>query len=307
MKIAAPPAAIDNPRAIALLAFSAATISTMHVMARWLSAEVHPFEIAFFRNLVVFAVTLPLVWRLGPGAFRTTRPGLHLIRGGLGIAAMLTWFYALSITPVAEATAISFTQVLFTTAGAALLLGDRLGWRRGSAMAVGFAGVLIMLRPGAEAFSVGGAVVLVSAAFWAASLLCTKVLTRTDPPQVCVFLATCVFLPISLLAALPFWRWPDGAALLMMLGIGLLSAVAHLAIAEALRVGEATAVMPIDFSRLLFAGAIGWAWLGEAPDAATWIGAPVVAGAALYIHWRESRDKARALAIPPARTGDQGS
>ena len=284
---------IDNPRAILLLAFAAATISTMHVMARWLSAEVHPFEIAFFRNIVVFAVTFPLVWRQGPGAFRTERPGLHLVRGGLGIVAMLTWFYALSITPVAEATAISFSQVLFTTLGAALFLGDRLGWRRGLAAGVGFAGTLVMLRPGAEAFDVGGVIVLVSAVFWAASLLCTKVLTRTDHPSVCVFFATCFFLPTSFVAALFVWSWPSGAALALMLAIGLLAAVAHLAMAHALKIGEATAVMPIDFSRLIFATLIGWIWLGELPDAMTWIGALIVVASALYITLRESRLKAR--------------
>ena len=282
---------IDNPRAILLLAFAAATISTMHVMARWLSAEVHPFEIAFFRNLVAFCVTLPLVWRMGPGAFRTTRPRLHLLRGALGIVAMLSWFYALSITPVAEATAISFSQVLFTTLAAALFLGDRLGWRRGLAAAVGFLGTLVMLRPGAGAFEIGGLIVLLSAMFWTASLLCTKVLTRTDHPSVCVFYASCFFLPTSFLASLFVWSWPSGEALLLMLVIGLLSAVAHLAMARALQIGEATAVMPIDFSRLIFATLIGWVWLGELPDATTWLGALIVVGSALYITWRESRMK----------------
>jgi drug/metabolite transporter (DMT)-like permease len=286
--------AIDNPRAILLLAFAAATISTMHVMTRWLSAEVHPFEIAFFRNLVVFCVTLPLVWRQGPGAFRTKQPRLHVIRGALGFVAMMTWFYALSITPVAEATAISFTQVLFTTIGAALFLGDRLGWRRALAAAVGFAGTLVMLRPGAGAFDVGGVVVVVSAVFWTASLLCTKVLTRTDHPSACVFFATCFFLPASFIAALFVWSWPSGDALLMMMAIGILAALAHLAMAEALRIGEATAVMPIDFTRLIFATLIGWLWLGEFPDATTWLGALIVVGSALYITWRESRQKAGA-------------
>jgi drug/metabolite transporter (DMT)-like permease len=285
---------VDNPRAILLLAFAAATISTMHVMARWLSAEVHPFEIAFFRNAVVFCVILPLVWRRGPGAFRTARPRLHLLRGALGITAMLTWFYALSLTPVAEATAISFTQVLFTTTGAALFLGDRLGWRRALAAAVGFAGTLVMLRPGAGAFDLGGVIALVSAVFWAASLLCTKILTRTDEPAVCVLFATAFFLPTSFLASLFVWSWPSGEALALMLAIGLLSAVAHLAMAHALKIGEATAVMPVDFSPLIFATLIGWAWLGEFPDAMTWLGALIVAGSALYITWRESQLKAGA-------------
>lgn len=288
---------LNNTRAILILALGSASISTMHVIARWLSEEVHPFEIAFFRNIVVFVLILPLVLRKGGGGFRTKRLGLNLLRGVFGICAMLTWFYALSITPVAEATAISFSQVIFTTLGA-VLLGDRLGWRRGLAVLAGFLGTLIILRPGLGVFSAGGVVVIVSTVFWAASLLCTKVLTRTDKPAFVVLFATAFFIPTSALAASFFWTWPTVEQLLVMGLIGLLAAVSHMCIAEALRIGEATAVMPIDFSRLLFAAVIGYFWLGEFPDLWTWVGAAVIIAAAVYITIREARQKKAAPAQP---------
>ncbi|MCB1714562.1 MAG: EamA/RhaT family transporter, partial [Candidatus Competibacteraceae bacterium] len=102
---------------------STALLSCMHGLVRYVSHTLHPFEIAFFRNLFGLAVVLPLVWRAGAAGFVTKRPGLQVLRGVIGMGAMLGWFYGLSVVPIAGATALSFTAAIFASLGAALFLG----------------------------------------------------------------------------------------------------------------------------------------------------------------------------------------
>ncbi|MCZ6448147.1 MAG: DMT family transporter, partial [Alphaproteobacteria bacterium] len=135
----------SNLRGILFMVVFAATISTMHGVVRYMSAEVHPFEIAFFRNLTVFLLMIPLLLRSGRSAWRSARPGLQAARGFIGAMAMLTWFYALSLVPLADATALSFTVVVFTTVCAIIVLRERVGIRRWSAIGIGVFGTLIIL------------------------------------------------------------------------------------------------------------------------------------------------------------------
>ncbi len=279
----------SNLRGILFMVVFAATISTMHGVVRYMSAEVHPFEIAFFRNLTVFLLMIPLLLRSGRSAWRSARPGLQAVRGFIGAMAMLTWFYALSLVPLADATALSFTVVVFTTVCAIIVLRERVGIRRWSAIGIGVIGTLIILRPGLQAVSLGALVVLVSSVLWAASLICVKVLSRTDSNVTIVFYSALYFTPLSLIPALFVWQWPTLEQLAMLVLIGAMAAVSHLAIAQSLREAEASVVMPLDFTRLIWAAAFGYVVLGEFPDFWTWLGGTVIFASTVYISYREGR------------------
>ncbi len=288
--------ASNNLRGILYMAFAAMTVSIMHVMVRWLSPEVHPLVIAFFRNLTALIVLGPMMLRQGRGAWKSGQPGLQAVRGVIGVAAMLTWFYGLYLLPVADATALSFTAVIFTAIGAILVLRERVGVRRWTAIAIGVVGTLIILRPGVQAVSAGALVVLLSSVLWAAALICVKVLTRTDSPVTIVFYSTVYFTPLSWVPALFVWQWPTWGQLGIMVAIGMLAALAHLGIAQAMREAETTVVMPIDFTRLIWAAAAGYLVFGEFPDLWTWIGAAIIFASTIYITYREGLTKRAVIA-----------
>lgn len=278
---------------MALMAVSACVVATLHTIARALTADYHAMQIAFVRTTVPLFFLVPMLVRQGrrDGTkwWYTARPGMQLLRGVVGAIAMMSWFLSLSMIPVGDATAITFSVVIFASIGAVVFLGERVGPRRVAAIAVGLMGTLIIVRPDVDAINVGAMVALVSSIFWAATLLVVKVLARSDSSPTIVFYASLYFTVFVTPFAVYFWKWPtlEDAALMVLTGI--LALVGQLALTGAMRQGEATAVVPVDFTRLLWAAGIGYFWFGEFPDLWTWVGGAVVFAATLYITYRESR------------------
>ncbi len=143
-----------------------AVLTCMHATVRHVSDGMHPFEIAFFRNLFGLIAILPLVLRAGIGSLESRQPGLQVLRSGFGLVAMLAWFYGLSVVPIAQATALSFSSVIFGSIGAALLLGEPMRLRRWSAVLAGFAGTLVILRPGFGDVDPAALIVVLSSVCW---------------------------------------------------------------------------------------------------------------------------------------------
>lgn len=294
-------AAIPGPIKGALFMTGAAFgFSIMNALVREVSSELHPFEIAFFRNVFALLFTLPWLLRAGAAGWKTTRPGLQLLRSVLGLAAMLTWFSSLALLPLAEATALNFTVPLFATVGAAIVLGEVVRARRWSATAVGFLGVIVILRPGFAELEPAMALPIVAAVFMAGSVLTVKKLSGSDSPETVVFYMNLILTPLSFVPALFVWQWPSGAALSMMVGIGLVGSLAHLLLTRAYVHGDASAIIPFDYARLPFVAAIGFLFFGEVPDFWTWVGAAVIAGSAIYIARREAQVARRRGAATPA-------
>jgi drug/metabolite transporter (DMT)-like permease len=268
-------------------------LGSMNVLVRYVSAEVHPFEIAFFRNLGQLVFLLP--WLMGNGlpALRTRRLKTHVVRAFTGLAAMLSWFSALSLMPVAEATALSFT--------APVILGETVRLRRWSATLIGFVGALVILRPGVAEFSWPAVLALVAAALMAVSALFIKSLSRDDSPTAIAFHMALMMTPLSLLPALMVWEMPSPEMLGWLVVLGATATVAHLGLNLAFAAADASAVLPYDFIRLPVAAALAYLAFGELPDAFTWIGAGVIFAATLYITHREARlGRVRATAPAPA-------
>lgn len=292
-----------NLRGMLLMAVSACLIALLHTIVRKLSADIHPMQIALFRTVVPLVVLVPMLVHQGRKSqtvwWRTARPGLQLLRGVMGAAAMVTWFFSLSLIPVGDATALSFSVVIFASVGAVVFLGERVGLRRWVAIAIGLAGTLIILRPGVQSINLGSLVALISSLFWAATLLVVKVLARSDSGMTIVFYSSVYFTVFASVPAIYFWVWPTTDQLALLVLLGLMALVAHLAMARALKEAETTAILPIDFTRLLWAAAAGYLWFGEFPDLWTWVGGAVVFASTVYITFRESRIKTPVAAAGP--------
>lgn len=249
----------------------------------------HPFQIAFLRNVCALAFMLPWLLHHGRGGLSTGRLNMHLWRAAVGLIGMLTWFSAVAYLPLAEAVALNFTAPLFATAGAALLLGEVVRARRWTATVIGFLGMLIILRPGFVEFTPLMTLPIIAACFMACSMLIVKSLSRTEAPAAIVLYMNLLLTPLSLLPALFVWRWPTLTEWALGLFVGCCAALAHIAFTRAFKLADASAIMPFDYMRLPFVAAVGYLLFAEVPDGWTWAGAAVIAGAAIYIAQRESR------------------
>ena len=278
----------NSTKGIALMLFATAIMSVMHALVRFVSADIHPFEIAFFRNLFGLMFLLPMLLHVGRAGFLSRQPKLQIMRALVGVVALLTWFYSLSIVPIAEATALSFTSALFASIGSVLFLNERMGVRRWSAIIIGFIGALIILRPGIEAMSLGAILVLISTLAWGVSVVLVKKLSRTDS-TICIVLWMSIAMTLmSFAPALWVWTTPTLAQLGWLALIGIIGSTGMLCVTEALRLTDATALMPLDFTRLIWASIIGFLLFAEIPDIWTWLGGLVIIASTTYITLREA-------------------
>ncbi len=265
---------------------------------RHLGQEMHPFEVAFFRNLFGLLVMLPWLWRIGFGVLKTKRLNLYVSRSFLSLLSMLCWFTALPMLPFEQAVALSFTAPLFATVCAALILHETVRARRWTATIVGFIGVLIIVRPdlagigpgsGMEgAFAVGATLAILSALTSAVLTIVVKNLARTEPSDAIVTYMVLLLTPMSLVPAVFVWQWPAADQWPWLVVMGVLGSLGHMCYMRAFAIADASAVMPYDYTRLLFAAAIGYLAFAEVPDLWTWIGAAVIASSAIYIAHRET-------------------
>lgn len=276
-------------RGVILMFASTFFLAAMHATIRHLSEAIHPFEIAFFRSAFALAVVAPWFYRQGLALLSTRRPGLHALRAVLNVFAMLAFFYALSITPLSTVTALDFTSPIFATLLAALILGEAVGPRRWTAIAIGFLGTVIILRPGFAAVGLGEILVLLSSLVWAFALLVIKKLSRTDSSATIIAHMALLTMPLTLVPALFVWQWPDGVQLLWLVLVGLLGGAGQLCMTEALRIADTALVMPIDFCKLPWVAAIAYLAFGEVPDAYTWLGGAIIFASSLYIAFHERR------------------
>ena len=261
----------------------------MHATVRHMTESYHPFELAFFRNsLALLFLAIPLA-RIGIAPLRTRNPRLHLLRGFLTTCSMLAFFTALSMTPLAQVTALAFTAPLFATLLAIVFLGEVVRTRRWIAIVIGFAGTLVILRPGIVEFDLGSVLTVVSAAVWGAAIIITRVLGRVESSHTITFYLALSMTVFSFVPATFVWVWPEPGQYLMLLLIAAFGTVTQLSVTQALRLGETAVVMPIDFFKLVWATAFGFVFFGESPDTMTLVGGGMIFISATYIAWRESQ------------------
>jgi drug/metabolite transporter (DMT)-like permease len=288
--LALPSKRLSAPVLAALLMMSSSGLfALMSAVIRYSAQNLPPFEVAFFRNLFGLAFMLPWLWGAGLGGLKTRRLRLYGWRAGIGLVSMLCWVTALSLLPFAQAITLSFTSPLFATVGAALILHETVRRRRWTATVVGFIGVLIVMRPGAAAFNLGTLLALISAMVGAGSTLIIRNLARTEPSAAIVTYMVLLMAPMSLFPALLVWEWPRADLWPWLVMTGALGSAGHFCLSRSLSLTEASAVMPYDYTRLVFAAVIGYFAFAEIPTAWTFVGAAVIIGSAIYIAHREAR------------------
>ena len=276
-------------RGIILMIASSMLFSIMHTAVRYLSAELHPVQIVFFRNLFGMIVFLPLVMRSGLTFFKTTKLPLHLLRAALNVCAMIAFFMALSMTPLARVNGLAFSAPLFTAVLSVILLGERFRLRRWSAIACGFIGTLIILRPGFAPIDLGSWLTLISAALWGMTMIVIRILGRTESSLTTTAYMITLLSLLSFVPALYVWQWPQQTAWMILLLIGVTGTAAQIALAEALKTAETTVVLPFDFLKIVWAAMLGFVLFAEVPTAYTWTGAAIIFASSFYVAYREQR------------------
>ena len=274
-------------RGIVLMCLSTVAFSIMHGLVRFVSEVLPPFQIAFFRNIFGLAFLLPLLMRYRFAVLRTKQIGLHALRGVINIAAMLMYFTALSISPIAKVTALGFTAPIFMAILAVIVLGERFRIYRWSAIFLGFVGILIILRPGLIVIDTGALLVIGSAVLWAVAMLIIKIQSRTESSLTIVAYMGIFLGVFSIAPALWVWQPFEIQTLGLMVLIGLFGSIAQMAISESLKETDPTALMPFDFLKLIWTAMIGAWFFAEIPDIFTWIGATVIFSSGLFIAFRE--------------------
>jgi len=286
-------------RAVVLMLCSTLCIATMNATIRHLSAVMHPFEIAFFRNLFGLLLISSLLLHAGLAPLRTTKIGLHAVRAGLNLAAMLAFVMGLSLETLAKVTALSFTAPLFATLIAIVILRERARLGRWIGLFAGFLGALVILRPGLDAVSTGGLLILASSAIWAFALIDIKVLTRTDSSLTITLYAAIFQVPLSLVPAAFFFRWPVGEEWGWLALVALSGTLAQLALTQAFREADTSVVMPVDFTKLVWASFIGYFAFAEVPGLWTLLGGIVVFASVIYIALGERRTRVTVVPAQP--------
>ena len=276
-------------RAVVAMLAAVAVFSLMDAGLKQLTTHYPPLQVAALRG----AASLPFVlaWALataGVGPLLRVRWSLHLLRGGLGITMMVAFVYAIGSLPLSTAYSIFFVAPLLITALSVPILGEKVGPRRWTAIAIGLVGVLVLLRPTGEGLlSLAALAVLLAALMYAVSAITVRVLARTDSTQsMMVWLMAMIAVGAGVLA-IPGWvplRAVDGW---LILGVGIAGALGQYAITEAFRRGEASLIAPLEYTALLWGVLLDASLWGVLPDRVTWLGAAIIVASGLYLLRRE--------------------
>lgn len=283
----------DRPVAgLAIRLFAIAVLSSMFALVKYVGEQgVHVIEILFYRYL--FGAVLTGGWtiyRQGFDGFHTKRFGGHALRAAFGIVAMGMNFWAVIILQMAEAATIGFTVPLIATVFSVIFLSEFVGIRRWAAVSIGFLGILIAIQPWQTSMPLFGAcVALAGATFGAVTMIIIRRLGSTETSTSIVFYYTILAVPIVGIGM--FWvaqphSW-DIIGLLLL--IGFLGTIGQLGLSESLRLANVAVVMPMDYSNLIFATAIGFVFWQQLPQASLWLGAPLIIGSGIYIALRERK------------------
>ncbi|WP_240782616.1 DMT family transporter [Roseococcus sp. SYP-B2431] len=291
-----------NPRAgrrRAILAILGAAIlfAAAAACVKALDGAVPLAQLVLFRSVFAFPVLLPLLRQAGGWReLRTTNPAGHLWRMVFGLIGMAGAFYGYATMPLAAVTALGFTMPLFLTVLAVPLLGESVGWRRGLAVLVGFGGVLLMVRPwgpggeGGDMPLVPSLAVLAASLSWALAMITIRRMGEAGESGVSIVLWFAIgSTGVAAIASLPGWVWPSAAQWGLLLGIGMVSALAQLLMTEAYRSGEPTLVAPFEYSGIVWTTLLGAVIWAEAPDLWDGAGILVLVASGLYIWHREAQ------------------
>ena len=277
-----------NVRGAIWMLASALAFTAMTTLVKFLGADYSPALQTFYRQVAGILVLAPIIVRDWRRAFYTTRPFILLFRSAAGTVAMILNFYAYQKMPLADANALSFTRSLWLAPLAFFVLRETLGPLRIGATVVGFAGVILMLTPSGHVhLDLPALAALASAFLFALTITGMKVMTRDHSPFTLLVYAAVLGLVFAIPPAMFEWRWPHPVDLILLVIMGVLGVVTQACYIKGMQIGDAAAMAPIDYTRLVFAVAAGALLFHQLPGPRTLIGAAIVVSATLYITWRE--------------------
>jgi len=293
---------IDNVKGALILMLAACGFSIMVALIKLVGQRLPVTQILFIRQLGMTVMLLPFLVSTFPSSLKTSHLRLHLLRIILALIAMMAGFTAIINMPLADATAIAFAKSFFVTIFAVLILKETVGLYRWSAVFIGFVGVLIMVRPGTDGFSVYGLLAIVGAAGAGMVMVIIRVLTRIDHASTILAYQA---VGVGLVMAIPaFIHWvpPTNYEWMLLIGIAVVSYFAQKANILAFTYGEASLLASLDYVRLLYATFLGWLIFTEVPASSTWIGAGIIILASIYTVHRERMRKRRLASDPHTRS-----
>lgn len=281
-----------NIRGILLVVVSGILLAIASAIGKQVVQELPPFQVAFARSFFMLVAMAPWLFRVGLANLTTRRPWLHIFRSFLSAVAVLAWFWALPRVPLADIAALEFTSPLWVFLAAILFLGEQSRLWRWGALVVGFAGVLIIVRPGFAEVSVGVIAVLASSVLFAANRILAKPLMRTDHPTTLIAWRT-VFLMLFMLGpALYVWEWPSAAGWGWLLLLGAVGMVNQFTTTWAIKLADFGAIEPANFLRLVWTALLGFAFFAEVPSLFTLAGGCIVIVSVVYVARRERQEAA---------------
>lgn len=307
---AAPAGAFEAPVAgIVLVTLGILVFGVQDVIIRQLSGEHAAMQIMFIRGLVALGpIGALMLWQGGREALRLAHPMLNIVRGLLMVVSYTAYYMAMAVMPIAEVTAIFFVSPIIVTLLSVVFLGEEVGARRWLAVAFGFAGVVVIVRPGAGALDPAALLPLIASLAYAGSIIITRRIGRSQSGASLAFVAMLVFVAVSGLAgaiigdgrleatgghpSLAFllrgWLWPDPVDALLIGACGLIAACGFYCLAQGYRVAPASVAAPFEFVAMpmaVFWGLVLWA---EVPPATTAIGIALIVASGLYVLHRET-------------------
>lgn len=263
-------------------------LTGMTTLAKLLGSELPSIQVIFFRALMGFCMAMPFLLRAGSGGLKTGRPWLMGTRAIVGSFTMMFGLYAVIHIPLADAITITFSRTLFVAILAVLILREVMGPRRIAVTLIGFVGVLIMVRP-TGAIEPAALIAVAGAFCGGLTIILIKILSRTESTAIQVAYAAIAGLIVTGIPTYMQWVTPTWTQLGLLILMGVVSVTGQTCFIKGYAVGEATAIAPIDYTRLIFAGIAGFIFFGDMPDEITIGGAIIIVGASLYLTYREAR------------------
>lgn len=275
---------------ILLLVCAMMLVPMMDGLAKFLSADFSTPQVVWGRYFFHLAFLLPLVlWRYGRSALLPKRPVTQVLRGGLLLGSTILFFAAIRTMPLADAIALIFVYPFVVTALSPLLLGESVGIRRWSAVLVGFAGALIVIRPGLGVFQWSALLAVSAGTLYAFYVIATRKLAGSSPPLVTLAYSALLGAVVMSVVVPAFWLPPTPRDWAMMALMGLIGAVGHFLLIKAYEQAPASLLSPYGYSEMVMAVVVGFVAFGDFPDAGTWLGVAVIIASGVYIAVRERK------------------
>ena len=278
---------------VALTLIGTLTAALMASGVKYLSNDLNPFTICFFRCLIGLIIVLPFIIKNKFKAIKSKNIKLQFYRSFINVISMITWFSAIGIMHLEKATALGFTTPLFTTILAVIILREVIRAHRITALFIGFLGVLIIIRPGYLPIESGTLLMLIASFSFSIVLIMVKKLSDIDSSLTIIFYHLLFMTPLTFIIAIFFWEGINFSQFFIFVLMGSAGLISHWCLAQAFKLSDTTFIMPFQFTKLIWASFIGYVIFAESPDKWTWFGGIVIFSSVIYITYREAFIKQR--------------